>query len=98
MSIELETNPSNYISLDRAIYLAQKELGKRVGRTAVTAWVRKNNLGVKVGERSGGYWLVSSDLFKQHLVQKRDRGRKGFKNCFRQTQVEAYSHLRTLLC
>jgi hypothetical protein len=77
-SIVLETNPSIYISLDRAIYLAQKELKKKVGRTAVTGWVRENSLGMKVGDKYHGQWLVRSDLFKQHLTQKKGRGTQRF--------------------
>ena len=72
-SIVLKTNPSSFISLEDATYIASVQLGKRVGRTAVTAWVRKNSLGVKVGERYGGYWLIRRDLFKECLVQKRNK-------------------------
>lgn len=96
-SIVLETNPSIYISLDDAIYLTVKELGRRVGRMAVTGWVKKNSLDVKAGERHGGQWLVRSDLFKQHLVQKKGKTRKDSSSCFRKTQVEIDSHLQTFL-
>ena len=54
------------MSIEGAICLLPKKLDRKVGRTDVTGWVRKCDLGVKaVGKY--GHWLVRSDLFENYL-------------------------------